>query len=408
MSLDLAVRYQTLRELTNDFKNDSKIMKRIGVLYTILCFAILIAVFILLKLMEKDDVVADVEVIPEGIISQEKTKEKEINLEEKNAEGIMTEEKAVLQPTEKELIALIENHSGLTVYGDVYDDLDGDGDYEMFAVTSSLPWEKYNGWYYCETTETISDGKLMLYYSDVNNVKLINTYDDDRFSAISYGIETLQCGKKKIAHVLLEGVSPNYEGLCTITDNIPRYVDTRNEIYPDYYEAQIESDNEGNFYVTYAYNIVQNGDGYDTVQNMRRESCNNFDRVKLWMIKGDVVECASLRISFDEFTLYKNSMLELEKIPQKIDEEIKTYNEYMPLNISWEEFGIDSIMKCSDGYIYINYVSEISHWNDISPDVDIVGFVAKIKYDDIEVNLEEVYMGYRKERQLKAEPYFPE
>ncbi|SCY83575.1 hypothetical protein SAMN02910292_03133, partial [Lachnospiraceae bacterium XBB2008] len=144
-----------------------------------------------------------------------------------------------------------------------------------------------------------------------------------------------------------------------------------------------------------------------------------IDSAQIWFVDGRFVECASIKIEEEEFAKMNGA--------QEIISKIDKYAEGVLLNnrsYSWDgtynmngeisdinDFGIESILYCSDGYIYINYlpIRNYAKYGDVGERniSTLPSVVIKVGINDNKVEMVDTYCAYKVDRLTRFQPLYP-
>ncbi|SCX95916.1 Protein kinase domain-containing protein, partial [Lachnospiraceae bacterium XBB2008] len=281
----------------------------------------------------------------------------------------------------------------------IYDDFDSDGVNESFVYLESVYQENLNmqamGLYYV-------DGECIICLDEAY-CEPLQGFGYEEIQEVLFG-HTRMCKSRCVTELI---------------QNVHLYEITDEGIIKYYRVDGIESDDNGGVY-RYSY--------YDVLYNMKTNTwefvtdptSECIDYTKIWFIDHTFLECASTEIGVDELKEYKGGEQIIKSYKDIISNEEIDSATIFSKQINSEDYDIESILLCSDGYIYMNCVpiknlneNKYSVW-DIDENDDTIDGIATvvikllINHDDLSVSLDGLYLGYRKTRNTGFTPYYPQ
>jgi len=131
-----------------------------------------------------------------------------------------------------------------------------------------------------------------------------------------------------------------------------------------------------------------------------------IDSAQIWFVDEKFVECASIRIDESDFCRLIGSRDIIDHIDEYAVKSLgKSRFESFYGAVDTSDFGIESILYCGDGYIYINYLplKNYSKYEYGMPSV-----VIKVAVEGNEVSVSDTYLAYKMDRLTNFQPYYPQ
>jgi len=285
----------------------------------------------------------------------------------------------------------------------VIGDFDNDGNREVFAFFNSgtANWNTIIGTY------CISDNGIVTLSQD----KAFDSYADS--------IEEYTFGKKHMCgYSVINQLDADTFVYEPCTGGVIRYDQlwAVREGESSYYKTSLTmaTTDEGitlNPYWDVVYNQMT---GKIECGDINQSADSFIDSATIWFVDGRFVECASINIDEKSFLNLDGAQEIIDNIANYAVEALKDNraNNFSEAT-SLYDFGIESILYCADGYIYINYlpISNQSRYGDIYTEGYVETFpsvVLKVELKENEVQISDVYPAYKMKRLTSFQPYYPQ
>lgn len=291
----------------------------------------------------------------------------------------------------------ISEFSQWEVSGSVLDDFDNDGSKELMAYINAdgSDWCPICGIYYIDNSGivTMCQGKGS-----------VDTQIRD--------IEEFKFGKKELYSFFVEHQLDSDTLLYgTCTDGIIKY----DQLWSEGDNSLNISSNDDGIVLSPYWDVVYNLKTGEIICGGINQMADSFiDTAQIWFVDGKFVECASIKIDESSFLNMKGAQSIVDNIDKYAVEVLKNDRNNNFSNTAYlYDFGIESILYCADGYIYINYLpmNNQSRYGDTYYEgfvETLPSVVLKVEVAQNEVKLRDVYRAYKTTRLTKFQPYYPQ